>query len=556
MGIFNRLKRAYTLAEVIIVLVVISVVVSVTLRVAKMRLDNITTYTYYSAYDLLSDVTGKMLTEYDSQQDRYMEVANASLNILDSFQSSYKRLFNISSKISALNGFKQVQNVSLLKANARELTPFHYHYSRSWLFIVGDLGAKYCLNEGTPFERGCIKVNDRNTDNIASVCNNKKYGGSSLNPCYKIRGGIVSDPAIKCDLSLWRPGDVDAFRVTWAGAEVVESTAETKGYNNSDYNDWYLTCKARCEPTDEGTRQAFEQCQRLGKSLGSWDDENCQYSCRDEIPPCTQISEEQQRKDYCESRKTNYDPNICNYLSEETCEKGKHWSSSEPCGCVPDNATVPRKGANFCEMFVSIVNTKAGESLCSGGAVAADVTDFSGIVPDIVLRNGMRVFNASQNPTDISEFTLADGEHKNYIEKETGGTKIYTDEFGYTLYIDIDGAKNGNSKLWEDIFPFYVTLSGKVIPAYNTADISGFGGGSRYYLQTSILVDSANADGSNSYWLAGSKSVSFRESACRSGYVSEKANYCERNPKIEQHATCKDESNSCTIKKVNPIKWF
>ena len=59
MGIFNRLKRAYTLAEVIIVLVVISVVVSVTLRVAKMRLDNITTYTYYSAYDLLSDVTGK-----------------------------------------------------------------------------------------------------------------------------------------------------------------------------------------------------------------------------------------------------------------------------------------------------------------------------------------------------------------------------------------------------------------------------------------------------------------------------------------------------------------
>lgn len=207
-------------------------------------------------------------------------------------------------------------------------------------------------------------------------------------------------------------------------------------------------------------------------------------------------------------------------------------------------------------MFVSFVNTKTGESLCSGGAVDTNVTDFSGITPDIVLRNGMRVFNASQNPANISEFTLVDGEHKNSFFTKDDGTKIYLDEFGYTLYIDIDGARNGNSKLWEDIFPFYVTLSGKVVPAYNTTDISGFGGGSRYYLQTSILVDLVNADGSNSYWLDGSKSVAYRESACRSGYVSEKTNYCKRNPKIEQHNTCKDERNSCTIKKVNPIKWF
>ena len=53
MGIFDRVKRAYTLAEIIIVLVVIAVVVAVTMRVAKTKLDNITTYTYYSASQLL-----------------------------------------------------------------------------------------------------------------------------------------------------------------------------------------------------------------------------------------------------------------------------------------------------------------------------------------------------------------------------------------------------------------------------------------------------------------------------------------------------------------------
>ena len=531
MGIFNRLKRAYTLAEVIIVLVVIAVVVSVTLRVAKMRLDNITTYTYYSAYDLLSDVTGKMLTEYDPQQDRYMEVANASLNILSRFQSSYNELFVFGSKISNYHNLKQIQKVLSSEVYA----------------IGGNPWFEFTPVE--PYGGECtIDVDDFNVKYVKAKYEMISSAGPEFDwTCHHVPE--AANPLSQSPVKLTNP---DTGETGWYCRTAVDTSRKVRIPAREEQYQEYCQNQRMYQAEPLCGYRTYDLCKYT--SGLTWSKTECK--CVKEIPPCTQISEEQQRKDYCESRKTNYDPSICNYLSEETCEKGKHWSSSEPCGCVPDNATVPRKGANFCEMFVSIVNTKAGVSLCSCGAVAADVTDFSGIVPDIVLRNGMRVFNASQNPTDISEFTLADGEHKNYIEKETGGTKIYTDEFGYTLYIDIDGAKNGNSKLWEDIFPFYVTLSGKVVPAYNTADISGFGGGSRYYLQTSILVDSANADGSNSYWLAGSKSVSFRESACRSGYVSEKANYCERNPRIEQHATCKDESNSCTIKKVNPIKWF
>lgn len=534
MGIFNRLKRAYTLAEVIIVLVVISVVVSVTLRVAKMRLDNITTYTYYSAYDLLSDVTGKMLTEYDPQQDRYMEVANASLNILDSFQSSYNELFVFGSKISNYHNLKQIQKVLSSEVYA----------------IGGD--RRFQFSPVEPYGGECtIDVDDFNVKYVKA-----RRQFDSNNGDYDYSCNVTG---AKSGVSPQRLTNPDTGETGWYCRSTVDTSRKVRIPAREEQYQEYCQNQRMYQAEPLCGYRTYDLCKYT--SGLTWSKTECKCVNSEDPPPpppppCTQISEEQQRKDYCESRKTNYDPSTCTYLSEETCEKGKHWSSSEPCGCVPDNATIPRKGANFCEMFVSIVNTKAGESLCSGGAVAADVTDFSGIVPDIVLRNGMRVFNASQNPTDISEFTLADGEHKNYIEKETGGTKIYTDEFGYTLYIDIDGAKNGNSKLWEDIFPFYVTLSGKVIPAYNTADISGFGGGSRYYLQTSIQVDSVDAQGATQFWLDGAKSISFRQAACMSGYVGAATQYCSRTPAVTESATCSEENNSCSIKKVSPIRWF
>lgn len=529
MGIFDKAKRAYTLAEVIIVLVIISIVVSVTMRVAKMRLDNITSYTYYHAYDLLNDMVAQMVAGYDPQQDRYMEVANASLDTLSRFQSSYNELFVFGSKISNYHNLKQIQKV--LSSEVYAIGGNH------WLQFspVEPYGGE-CTIDVDSFDLKYVKAR-RQFDS----------GSGDYNYSCNVTGA-------KPGVSPQRLTNPDTGETGWYCESTVNTSRKVRIPSRNEQYQEYCQNQRMYEADLCGYR-TYDLC--AGTSGLTWSKTKCKCVNSDEEPPCTQVSEEQQRRDYCQFGKTNYDPNTCTYLTEGTdCEKGQHWSTSEPCGCVPDNATVPRKGANFCEMFVSFVNTKTGESLCSGGAVATNVTNFSGITPDIVLRNGMRVFNASQNPANISELTLADGEHKNSFFTKDDGTKIYLDEFGYTLYIDIDGARNGNSKLWEDIFPFYVTLSGKVVPAYKTTDISGFGGGSRYYLQTSILVDSVNADGSNSYWLDGSKSVAYRESACRSGYVSEKANYCKRNPKIEQHNTCKDERNSCTIKKVNPIKWF
>ena len=128
--------------------------------------------------------------------------------------------------------------------------------------------------------------------------------------------------------------------------------------------------------------------------------------------------------------------------------------------------------------------------------------------------------------------------------------------FGYTLYIDIDGA-SGPSLLWSDVFPIYVTLSGKVIPAFRHT--TGVGGADKKYLQTSV----EKVDGKKVTWPA--KSVSFRESACKSGYIPSKnatgnhtCTYCGDYSSIPlvrvDYETSCDDDVVCRLKIIKPIK--
>ena len=48
--------RGYTLSEIFVVMLIIAVVVGVSIKVTKSRLDNIISYTYYSTYSTLRSV--------------------------------------------------------------------------------------------------------------------------------------------------------------------------------------------------------------------------------------------------------------------------------------------------------------------------------------------------------------------------------------------------------------------------------------------------------------------------------------------------------------------
>ena len=90
-----RLLPSYTLAEVVIVMLVIAVVVAVSIRITKAKLDSIVSYTYYSAYSTLKGVTRSLLSDFDKDDEDYMAMLKTNL-------SSFS--FNIFPKAEAASG--------------------------------------------------------------------------------------------------------------------------------------------------------------------------------------------------------------------------------------------------------------------------------------------------------------------------------------------------------------------------------------------------------------------------------------------------------------------
>ncbi|MFQ8626938.1 MAG: type II secretion system protein, partial [Candidatus Gastranaerophilaceae bacterium] len=66
------MKRfGYTLAEIVIVMLIIAVIVGVSIKVTKSRLDNVISYTYYSTYSTLRSVTSNMLADFNPNDEIY-----------------------------------------------------------------------------------------------------------------------------------------------------------------------------------------------------------------------------------------------------------------------------------------------------------------------------------------------------------------------------------------------------------------------------------------------------------------------------------------------------
>lgn len=67
------IDSAYTLAEVIIVMLIIAVIVAVSIGITKAKLDNIVSYTYYNAYSTLRTISAEMLADWDPTDPEYKE---------------------------------------------------------------------------------------------------------------------------------------------------------------------------------------------------------------------------------------------------------------------------------------------------------------------------------------------------------------------------------------------------------------------------------------------------------------------------------------------------
>lgn len=64
-------KSGYTLAEIVVVMLIIAVIVGVSIKITKSRLDNIISYTYYSTYTTLRTIASGMLADFNPEDELY-----------------------------------------------------------------------------------------------------------------------------------------------------------------------------------------------------------------------------------------------------------------------------------------------------------------------------------------------------------------------------------------------------------------------------------------------------------------------------------------------------
>ena len=260
----------------------------------------------------------------------------------------------------------------------------------------------------------------------------------------------------------------------------------------------------------------------------------CVVDCPTDLSICKQCDSE--------TGVVSQNPNVNRGCSDESYQ----WSE-EQCKCIPSPRTLPRKGENFCKLLERHANISGNTSVCSGSGITEGTQNFADKDPDLILGNGLRIYNLHSNAAEIA--VLAGNTQ--------GGTYDgvpNTNSYGYTVYVDIDGVK-GDSQLWSDVYPFYITLSGKIIPAYDKANPGVSGGDSTHHLQVSVQYEDYSSGKRRMKWL--SKSTSFKEGACLSGYIGDATPYCKDSGAVTKLSECTTDSNSmCHLKHIQPVKFF
>ena len=491
----NVFKKAYTLAEVIIVMLIIAVVVSVTIKLTKAKLDNITSYTYYSAYNTVRAVAVEMVRDFDPEEDDYgVTNGNIALKIKNFFASNFGicRAWGAGCIGGCPSGWRCDTSTGTCM---KPTTPFNPEIDNSEITPVDPNGytkEMYCMNM-----------------NLSAETNAKPIWKSPQCGYYCTSEGYMkpkNPPLAACSAGYYRTGVDDSPACTCVP------------YSDPDPEP---TPTPEPEPTPTPTPEPTPTC-----------------------PDPSQIPCGQE----CNASTGFLVRDIAGF--QRSCPDRAHQWSEEQCGCIPAIQTVSRSGEGFCRLFVNYSNTArlAEDDECQGDQINNGETDFADKEPDMILRNGMILYNVSQDPEPIAELA---GNSKGVTYIDSQNREVDVDTWGYKLYVDIDGLRGGNGTLWEDVYPFYVTLSGTVIPAYDIDNPETAGGDSRLHLQTSVYDEFVDANGRHTQWIT--KSTTFKESACKMGYVNPATPYCQG---IAGNNQCAQQNHDCRIKTVMPVKFF
>ena len=462
-------KIGYTLAEVVIVMLIIAAVVGITIGLTKKKLDNVISYLYYSSYSIAQEAVNKMIENFKDDDEEYIMTPGDEPTDEDDCD----------------------MELGCLKA------PSGYDFG--YVKQVGDDRIKYG-----------IKMTETPAHHIADMtdpqmCENRWHQGDA-HPDF--------DYLTDCQ-------DITDAGQGWYKAFYGNEASENPNITNLPKLDGKYIEK---NLYNSGSTKVMiyinsGQCSfRKSTKFDRWKSCSITY---------------ENREDYTYNLDKVFIPFVKKVKSLYR----------------PNPITIPRMGKNFCQKFVSYVNTsQTNAEECIGDLV--DSNDETGYYadkkPDIILRNGMKIYNMSQDPVEFDEVLSGNSNGKEYITGEDDTVNI--DEWGYLIYIDIDGS-SGSSTLWQDVYPFYITMSGKVIPAYNEDTLEG--GADKKYLMFGVFQEIGGGS-ADRLWIA--KSAPFKDAACKSGYLKDATPYCSTVPAVTKKETCN--TDDCKIEVITPLKFF
>ena len=187
---------------------------------------------------------------------------------------------------------------------------------------------------------------------------------------------------------------------------------------------------------------------------------------------------------------------------------------------------------NLCDKIKSDYNVSFANCDVTAAQMEARVSSsFKDVNPHIKLSNGLNIYITS----DLSKINaLSDAQNPQ-------------DRIGYILNVDANGNKKGKGILYQDVYPFYILVTGKILPLYNPA---GFGGANNVEnLAGNILYDDYSSG--NRVVKASRTNVDFQTGACATRYI-QSASYC-KDIAIDAHCTS---TSDCRYVINKPMKFF
>lgn len=503
----NQIKqKGFTVAEIMVVVMIIAVVASATVGIAKLKTDYSTKFMSYAAMKNITQLVTEMTGGSGGGS-----TGGGSGEIPSGVR--YFKFSNWSTVVSAWNSYVEAYQIQTNCEDNSHMNPdemlANHCYDRQAETVAANSAlenamAASCVPGATP---NCMtRPSGINSGYNGTFPNYNETGCDQANYLPAYADGecwyYVSDNQNECY------GPADGIYPNYA---VTVSAYDSWKRSYEDYTSCYNTA---VDVNNYNGQLAHAECFAISgndyvTAHAKYKQELAKTSvCGATTSPCVlrEIPNDYTwtQGPYIDGDDAHY-PTACNRPGDGSGDQG---GGSSGGGGSPKKP-LSHLATEFCESTLSLLNTiKSGTCSYTGQTT-----------PNFITTNNISYFNFGEAPEYI-------GTTPGYV---IGTGTEYTNEI-YKIYVDIDGA---NGKLTPMML--YVTRDGKIFPAPNT-DLAT----NKKYLTTTLRYK----NGSNYVNVA--TGLTYKMAACEAGIIPQsldtKLNYCSG---IAKHATCT--SNTCEV---------